>query len=396
MTLRPSATCDRLRPLGTSIFSEMTQLALKHNAVNLSQGFPDFDGPAAAKRAAVAAIAAGHNQYARSFGLPQLNQAIASQWQQRTDLACDPDSEVTVTSGCTEAIAATLLGLLNPGDEIILFEPFYDSYRAVVAMSGATAVYVSLVPQADGQGFSFDWNQLRDAFSPRTRAILLNSPHNPTGKVFSRDELQLIAALCQQHDVIAITDEVYEHLTYSPDHPHVPLATLPGMAARTITLSSLGKTFSLTGWKIGWAIAPTHLTAAVRSAHQFLTFTTSTPFQHGAAEILTNPGNEIDAVRSLYQENRDKLSGALKALGFTVYPSHGTYFLMADHTRFGFTNDLDFCKYLTQEVRVAAIPPSAFYHRTELGSRLVRFAFCKRRETIDAAITNLSALRARL
>jgi N-succinyldiaminopimelate aminotransferase len=260
-------------------------------------------------------------------------------------------------------------------------------------MSGATPVYVSLTPDADNQGFVFDSNQLRDAFSPRTRALLLNSPHNPTGKVFSRDELQLIAALCHQHDVIAITDEVYEHLTYSPSHPHLPLATLPGMADRTITLSSLGKTFSLTGWKIGWAIAPAHLTAAVRSAHQFLTFTTSTPLQHGAAEILANPGNEIEAVRTLYQENRDKLSAALGSLGFIVYPSYGTYFLMADHSRFGFPDDVAFCRHLTQHVRVAAIPPSSFYHRTQLGSRLVRFAFCKRRETIDAAIANLRQLK---
>ncbi len=389
----PPATCDRLRPFGTSVFAEMTQLAIKHGAVNLAQGFPDFDGPAGAKAAAIAAINAGHSQYARMFGLPALNQVLASTWNARTGLDVDPDRHITVTSGCTEAIAAALLGLLNPGDEIVIFEPFYDSYRACVAMTGATARFVALRPGGPGEPFGFDEGELRAAFTDRTKAVLLNTPHNPTGKVFTRDEMSFIAALCQKHGAVAITDEVYEHLTYDPKLPHISMATLPGMAERTLTLSSVGKSFSLTGWKIGWAIGPEHLTAAVRAAHQFLTFTTATPLQHGAAAIIANPGTEIDAVRTLYKENRDTLATALAEIGFTVYPSHGTYFMMADHTRFGKGDDVSFCRYLTEHVKVAAIPPSSFYHTVSLGRPLVRFAFCKRRETIAGAIAKLGALK---
>ncbi|MFZ4574822.1 MAG: aminotransferase class I/II-fold pyridoxal phosphate-dependent enzyme [Phycisphaerales bacterium] len=388
----PSATCDVLRPLGTSVFAEMTRLAQQHGAVNLAQGFPDFDGPETAKAAAVAAVRAGHSQYARMFGLPLLNRAIAESWNARTGAGVDPDRHVTVTSGCTEAIAATLLGLLNPGDEIVIFEPFYDSYRACVGLARATARFVALRPQGPGEPFGFDERELRAAFTARTRAILLNTPHNPTGKVFSRDEMVLIAALCQQHGAVAITDEVYEYLTYDPLRPHIPMATIPGMEDRTITLSSLGKTFSLTGWKVGWAIAPDHLTAAVRAAHQFLTFTTATPLQHGAAAIIAAPGDEIARVRALYMENRDTLAATLDEIGFTVFPSHGTYFMMADHTRLGRGDDVALCRYLAEHVKVAAIPPTAFYDRTELGRGLLRFAFCKKKETIADAVARLRVL----
>jgi len=393
MTLAP-ALSQRLAPFGTTIFTEMTRLAIQHQAVNLAQGFPDFDGPEVAKHAAAAALAAGHNQYARSFGLPILNTAIADDLKRRTGRVVDPDTEITVTSGCTEAIAATMLGLLNPGDEIIIFEPFYDSYRATIAMAAATPRFVTLRPSASG--FVFDEHELRAAFTPRTRAILVNTPHNPTGKVYSRDELSLIASLCLRHGVIAITDEVYERLTFEPALPHVPLATLDAMAERTITLSSIGKTYSLTGWKVGWAIAPPHLTAAVRAAHQFLTFATATPLQHGSAAALREAEADVLATTQLFRENRASLAAALQSLGFGVHPSHGTYFIMSDlgplaRRLGGDADDRAAARYLTQHCGVAAIPPSAFYDQPAHGSRLLRWAFCKKRETIAAAIERLRA-----
>ncbi len=390
----PSAVSERLQPFGTTIFAEMTRLAIEHNAVNLSQGFPDFDGPDAARSAAAAAIGAGHNQYARTFGVPPLVEALAARWTARTGLPIEPDRMITVTSGCTEAIAAALFGLTNPGDEVVVFEPFYDSYRACIAMAGAVPRFVTLRPRDDG--FHFDEAQLRAAFTSKTRAILLNTPHNPTGKVFTRGELELIASLCREHDVIAITDEVYEDLTFDAALPHISLATLPGMAERTVTLSSLGKSFSLTGWKIGWAIAPPRLTAGVRSAHQFLTFATATPLQHGAAAILRDPGDAITGLVSLLRRNRDDLAAALTRIGLKVYPSPGTYFIMADHSavsaKLGLADDRAFCRHLIEHAGVAAIPPSVFYAHPEEGRSLVRFAFCKKPETIAAAMARLEKL----
>jgi aspartate/methionine/tyrosine aminotransferase len=390
---------QRLAPFGTTIFTEMTRLAQQHNAVNLAQGFPDFDGPDVAKQAAAAAIAAGHNQYARMFGVPALNAAIADDLARRTGRVVDPDTQITVTSGCTEAIAACMLGLLNPGDEIILFEPFYDSYRATIAMAAAVPRFVTLRPTP--AGFVFDEGELRAAFTPRTRAILINTPHNPTGKVFTRAELECIASLCRTHGVIAITDEVYERLTFEPALPHIPLATLEGMAERTITLSSIGKTYSLTGWKVGWAIAPPPLTAAVRAAHQFLTFATATPLQHGSVAALRQGEPDVAATIELFRANRAALSAALVDLGFAVYPSHGTYFLMSDlgplervlRAQADTTvDDRAAARYLTQHVGVAAIPPSVFYNEPRHGSRLLRWAFCKKHETIATAIQRLRTL----
>lgn len=388
---------ERLRPFGTTIFAEMTKLAVKHNAVNLAQGFPDFDGPDFIKEAAHAAMRAGQNQYARTTGLPVLSGAIADQWRARTGLSVDADAEVTVTSGCTEALAATFLGLINPGDEVILFEPFYDSYRACIAMAGGTPKFVALRPPAAGTGeFTFDEQELGRAVGPRTRAILVNTPHNPTGKVYTRAELQLVADLCLRHNLIAITDEVYEHLVYEPALPHISLATLPGMAGRTVTLSSLGKTFSLTGWKIGWAIAPPGLTAGVRAAHQFLTFATATPLQVGGAEALKHGAGAIADLAAMFRGNRDYLCAALRDLGFGVHVPAGTYFIMADHSaisrRLGVRDDREFCVHLTEKVGVAAIPPSVFYDRPELGRSLARFAFCKKRATLEAAVERLRKL----
>ena len=376
----------RLAQFGSTIFTEMSRLAAAHGAINLGQGFPNFDGPDFVKAAAIEAIRAGHGQYARMFGVPQLNRVIADRFRAETGIPVDPDREVTVTSGCTEALAASFLGLVEPGQEVILFEPYYDSYRACVAMAGAEPRFVTLRPPE----FAVDPKELRAAFSPRTRAILVNTPHNPTGRVFSREELELIAALCREHDAIAITDEVYERLVFEGEH--IPLATLEDMWPRTVTLSSLGKTFSLTGWKVGWAIAPAGLTAGVRAAHQFLTFATATPLQMGAAEALAAPPSYYEELLDAYRRRRDILLDGLAKMGFGVYPPQGTYFVLADHTRFGFEDDLAFCRHLIEEVKVAAIPPSAFYSNPADGRALVRFAFCKTEETLREAIGRLQGL----
>ncbi|MBS0196299.1 MAG: aminotransferase class I/II-fold pyridoxal phosphate-dependent enzyme [Planctomycetes bacterium] len=391
---REACIAERFRPFGASIFAEMTRLANQHKAVNLSQGFPDFDGPDGAKQAAIAAIHAGHAQYARMIGVPDLNRAIADSWAARGYGTIDPEANVTVTSGCSEAIINTLVGILNPGDEVIFFEPYFDFYTAGAAMAGATPKFVALHPPRKGESaFWLDPNELRAAFTPRTRAILVNTPHNPTGKVFTREELEMIAGLCREHDVIAITDEVYEHLIYEKSLPHIPMATLPEMWDRTITLSSMGKTFSLTGWKVGWAIAPPHLSAGVRAAHQFMTFSTATPLQYGAAAAIREPGDYSVRLRELFASNRDRLSAALRDCGLIVHPSHSTYFLMADHSPLGFADDRAFVTHLIEKIGVAAIPPTGFYNRKELGKPLVRFAFCKKAETMDEAIKRLRALR---
>lgn len=396
-------TADRFAPFGTTIFTEMTLLANKHGAVNLAQGFPDFDGPTFIKQAAAEAMAAGHNQYARMFGIPPLNQAIANWWKEQTGVEINPDTHVTVTSGCTEAIAATLLGIINPGDEVILFEPYYDSYLASVAMAGGVPRVVTLrapdEPGGDrsGEGFWFDPEELRKAITGRTRAILLNTPHNPTGKVFSRAELNLIADLCIKHNITAITDEVYERLTYDGAQ-HLRLAAIDGMADRTVTLSSLGKSFSLTGWKVGWAIAAPPLSRAIRAAHQFLTFATSTPFQHGAAAALGRTNEREAAIADLLRDlswGREFLSQALTELGFKVFVPRGAYFVMTDWTRAAgdkamrWEDDAAFCKGLTAEAGVAAIPPSVFYTNKHHGRRLARFAFCKKRATLEEGVRRL-------
>lgn len=386
----------RFQPFGHSIFAEMSALAATHNSVNLSQGFPDFDGPPAAKDAAVAAIHAGHAQYARMSGIPVLNAAVADAWAREDRTAIDPDANVTITSGCSEGLVAAALGLLNPGDEVIIFEPYFDFYVTASAMAGATPRFVTLRPPT-GPGnplaaWTFDDRELRAAFTPRTRAIFLNTPHNPTGKVFTREELSLIGSLAEQHNVTIIADEVYEHLTYEPSLPHISIATFPGMFERTITLSSIGKTFSLTGWKIGWAIAPPDLTACVRAAHQFITFCAATPLQHGAAAALPHAATYAATLRTLFASNRDLLADALRHAGLTVFPSHATYFLMADHAALGFANDRAFCEHLTTTVGVAAIPPGVFYSNPSDGHRLVRFAFCKREETMREAVRRLANL----
>lgn len=394
MTLtQPSRVSDRLRPFGTTIFAEMTAMANRHGAVNLSQGFPDEPGPALAQDAAARAIRDGHNQYAPLAGVPELRHAIAGWCERGIGVGPDPDREITVTNGATGALASTFLGLINPGDEVVLFEPYYDSYRAGVAMAGGTPKFVTLRPNAGR--FTFDPDALRAAFGPRTKAVLVNSPHNPTGTVFNPAELALIAEQCQQHDAVVVSDEVYERLTYDPNQPHVSIASLPGMRERTVVISSIGKTFSLTGWKVGWAVAPPDLTAAVRSAHQFLAYAIATPLQHGSAAML-NKG-EADSRRIAAHDHAmlKRLSPVLTELGFRVFEPAGTYFIMADHAavsrRLGLRSDVELCAWLASEARIAAIPTSAFYADADEGSRYIRFAFCKRAETIDEAARRLRA-----
>ena len=383
---------ERFRPFGTTIFAEMTALAQRHQAVNLSQGFPDFDGPDLGKQAAIEAMRSGQNQYAPLAGTPVLREAIAGWASRVSGIDCDPDREVTVTSGCTEAIAATMLGLLNAEDEVVVFEPYYDSYRACLAMAVANPRFVTMHRTAGG--FGYDPEELREAFNERTRAVLINTPHNPTGAVFSESQLKEIAELCIAHDAIAISDEVYERLVYAGNE-HRSIATLPGMCERSVVLSSSGKSFSLTGWKIGWAIAPPDLTEGIRSAHQFLTFAVATPLQHGVAALLRDGEREIHSLVDHYAHTRSLLGEALLELGFDLTLPQGSYFILADHTRvtekLGLSTDVDLCRWLPEHAGVAAIPPSAFYSSPEEGSRLVRFAFCKKTETIDEAIHRLRA-----
>ena len=389
---------DRFKPFGTTIFAEITARAIEAKAVNLGQGFPDFDGPEFIKLAAKRAIDEKPNQYAPMGGVPEFTRAIATRWERDTGQAIDPKTQVPVTAGCTEAIPATTLGLLNPGDEVILFEPYYDSYPASLAMAGAKPIYVTL--HDTGGAFAFDPDELRAAVTPRTRAIVINTPHNPTGKVFSRAELEQIAALCQERDLLCVSDEVYDRLVYrdehNPDAQHISIATLPGMAERTITLNSLGKTFSLTGWKIGWAIASPELTRGVRAAHQYLTYAVSTPMQHAAAEALGAPDSYYEELTATFAARRDARARSLEHLGFKAHLPAGGYFILADHRGvsepLGLTTDVEVCHHLIQHAGVATIPPTAFYDHKQRGEHLLRFAFCKTQETIDAAVERLEKL----
>jgi aspartate/methionine/tyrosine aminotransferase len=386
----PSRVNSRLRPFGESIFTTMSRLAVQHKAVNLGQGFPDFDGPDFAKDAAREAIAQGFGQYARAFGLPEANAAISRFASRGLGWAPDPEAEVTVTAGCTEAIAATLLGILDPGDEVILLDPCYDSYPACVAMAGAVARRVRL----EAPDFRISAGMLRAACTSRTRVILVNSPHNPTGRMIDDSEKAAIAEVACERDLTVISDEVYEMITYA--RPHVSLAAHPGMRERTIVLSSLGKTFSLTGWKVGWAIAPAELTAAVRASHQFLTFCAATPLVRAAAVALDAVCADDAYLRLLareYAERRDLLLGELGRAGFRCIVPEGSYFILADVTDRGFGDDVAACRAMVEEAGVAAIPASAFYDPSHADRRYARFAFCKRPETMRAAGERLAGWR---
>lgn len=383
----------RLAPFGTSVFAEITARAQAAGAVNLGQGAPDFDGPDWLKEAAARALHDHPNQYAPMPGLPALRRAVAQHWHARTGLHADPDREVTITVGATGGLASACLGLLNPGDEVIAFEPFYDAYPAAAAFAGAALRCVTLEMRADGS-FGFEPADLERAVSPRTRAILLNTPHNPTGKVFSRAELETIADTAARHGLMVIADEVYDHLVY--EGTHTPIATLPAASGRVVTLGSFGKTFSMTGWKIGWAIAPADLTAGVRGAHQFLNFAVATPLQHAAAEAVPRTDEYARELVPRLAHARGLLAHALRPLGLRFAMPAGGYFILADHrdlsARLGFAepDDVALCHRLIDQAGVATIPPTAFYAHKPRGRHLLRIAFCKRAETITAAAERLA------
>ncbi|MBT2368096.1 pyridoxal phosphate-dependent aminotransferase [Streptomyces sp. ISL-10] len=381
----------RLAEFGTTIFAEMSALAARTGSINLGQGFPDTDGPEEVREAAVRALRDGRgNQYPPGPGVPELRTAVAEHQLRRYGLVHDPDTEVLVTAGATEAIAAALLALVEPGDEVIALEPYYDSYAACIAMAGGARVPVTLRPH-DG-AYRLDLDELRDAVTVRTRLILLNTPHNPTGTVLGRDELAAIAALAVERDLLVVTDEVYEHLVF--DGEHVPLASFPGMRERTVTISSAGKTFSFTGWKVGWVTAAPELVSAVRSAKQFLTYVSAGPFQYAVAEALRLPDAYFEDVRADLRAKRDLLCAGLAAAGFTVYRPAGTYFVTTDIRPLGVSDGFAFCRSLPERCGVVAIPNAVFYDHREQGAPFVRFAFCKRTEVLDDAVARLKSLAA--
>jgi N-succinyldiaminopimelate aminotransferase len=377
----------RIAGLGTTIFAEMSALAARTGAVNLGQGFPDTDGPTEVVDRAVDALRTGRNQYAPGTGVPELRAAIADHQGRFYGLAVDPDEEVAVTTGATEAIAAALLGLVDPGDEVIVLEPYYDSYVAVIQMAGAVRRPVTL----RAPDFRLPVDELRAAVTPRTTAILLNSPHNPTGTVLRLDELEAVAALAVEHDLVVISDEVYEHLTFD-GVPHRPIATLPGMAERTLTISSGGKTFSFTGWKVGWASGPAPLVRAMVGAKQFLTYTSGSPLQPAVAHALGADDAFFEDLTARMQSQRDLLCDGLADLGLDVFVPQGTYFATTDIRPLGFDDGLEFCRMLPTRAGVVAIPHQVFYD-SDAGRPLVRWAFCKRPEVISEALERLEALR---
>ncbi|MET0454558.1 MAG: pyridoxal phosphate-dependent aminotransferase [Mycobacterium sp.] len=387
-------TVSRLQPYAITIFAEMSALAARIGAVNLGQGFPDEDGPSAMLKTAENAIAEGVNQYPPGPGIAPLREAIAAQRERLYGIGYDPDTEVLVTAGATEAIASAVIGLVEPGSEVLLIEPFYDSYSPVIAMAGCHRVAVPLV--ADGRGFAIDVDALRAAITPRTRALIVNSPHNPTGMVATDAELAGIARLAVEHDLLVITDEVYERLVFD-GHRHLPLAGYPGMSERTVTISSAAKMFNVTGWKIGWACGPADLIAGVRTAKQYLTYVGGAPFQPAVAEALNHEDDWTAALRESFQARRTRLSDALTDIGFGVLDSFGTYFLCADPRPLGYADSTTFCAELPERAGVAAIPMSAFCDpdSSHLGdwNHLVRFAFCKRDDTMEEAIRRLQVLK---
>jgi N-succinyldiaminopimelate aminotransferase len=386
----------RLQGFGTTVFSEMTALAVAHDAVNLGQGFPDQDPHPAIVAAAHAALDAGHHQYAPGPGVPELRQAIAAHQRRHYGLDYDPDAEVTVTFGATEALAATVLALCEVGEEVVVLEPTYDAYSAVIAMAGAVEVRVPLDAPSfapggvSGAGFTLDVDRLAAAITPRTRALVLNSPHNPTGAVLDAATLDAVAALCVEHDLLAVTDEVYEHLVF--DGEHVPLATRPGMRERTITISSAGKTFSCTGWKIGWACAPAPLTAAVRTTKQFLSFAGGTPLQHAVADALRLPDAVVAEVTATHRARRDLLVDGLARLGVPAVRPAATYFVVADLAEAGAPDAEAFCRWAPAALGVAAVPVSAFVRDPTAVRSLVRLAICKRDEVLEEGLRRLAPL----
>jgi aspartate/methionine/tyrosine aminotransferase len=373
-----------------SVIREMTRLADLHGAVNLGQGFPDFPAPAGLKDAAARAIAEDHNQYPVTWGVPAFREAIAQKYLRDHGLSVDPETEICVTCGSTEAMIASFLGLLDPGDEVVVFEPFYENYAPDAILAGATLRYVTLRPPH----WSFDPAELHAACSDRTRAVVVNSPHNPTGKVFELEELEIIADVCRRHDALAVTDEIYEHILYD-GAKHVPMATIDGMRERTVTISALSKTYSVTGWRVGWALAPPSLMAGIRATHDFLTVAAPAPLQVAGVAALDLPVDYYREIAFEYAERRSTLLPILRDAGFRAFEPRGAYYVMADVSSRGFADDVTAARRLLEDVGVAAVPGSSFFSRRALGSHLLRFAFCKRLETLQAAGERLRSLGAR-
>jgi aspartate/methionine/tyrosine aminotransferase len=375
-----------------SVIREMTRLNQQYGGVNLSQGFPDFPAPAAIKDAACRAIQADINQYAVTWGTRALREAIAENFSRRYGVAVDADLQVTVCCGATEAMMASMMAIIDPGDEVVIFEPFYENYGPDAILSGATPRYVTLhEPTTDRPTWTFDPDELAAAFNARTKAIILNTPNNPTGKVFTRDELEMIAALCRKWDAIAISDEIYEHLVYD-GAPHVPIATLDGMSERTITINGLSKTYSVTGWRVGWTISPPSLTGAIRKVHDFLTVGAAAPLQEAGVTALGLPASYYVELAANYRRRRDVLLDTLSRHRFVCYKPLGAYYIMTDIAGFGFGNDVEFARFLVKEIGVAAVPGSSFYRTAGAGRTKLRFCFCKRDETLAEADHRLERL----
>ena len=383
---------ERFRSTKTSGFREsvirdMSRLALQHGAVNLAQGFPDFPAPELVKNAAVRAIEHDINQYANTWGAKSLRNAIAEKYRKTHALEYDPEREITVCCGATEGMIASLMGVTNPGDEIVLFEPFYENYRPDALLCGAISKLVTLRPPH----WTFDRDELRSAFSSRTKAIILNTPNNPTGRVFHRDELTYIASLAEEFDTLVLTDEIYEHILYDGAQ-HIPMATLPGMRDRTIIINSMSKTYSVTGWRIGWVMAPADLSDGVRKVHDFLTVGAAAPLQQAGAAALAMPGAYYDGLATTYTAKRDIIVGQLEQAGFLCYKPEGAYYVMCDISRFGFPDDVAFTKHLIEDIGVACVPGSSFFSEPARGKHIVRFCFCKKEETLLEAGARLRKL----
>lgn len=379
-----------------SVIREMTREAVKYGAVNLGQGFPDFAAPEDIKRKAMEAIAADHNQYAITWGVKDFRDAIAKKTMWFLGLDIDPETEITVTCGSTEGMIAAMMATVDPGEEVIVFEPFYENYAPDAILSDARPVHVPLY--RTDNGFVFDREELKAAFNERTKAIIICNPNNPTGKVFTREELEFIADLCKEFDVLAFTDEIYEHITYNIDEDgdpleHISMATIDGMRERTVVVNSLSKTYSVTGWRVGYCIAPPDITSAIRKVHDFLTVGAANPLQHAGAYALSLPASYYVDLQKEYQRKRDILVPVLKDTGFKCDTPEGAYYVMADISDFGFANDVEFTKHLIREVGVAVVPGSSFYHDPAMGSQMVRFCFCKKDETLRAAAENLQKLK---
>ena len=378
-----------------SVIREMTRQAMLHGAINLAQGFPDFAAPEAIKRAAQEAIAADVNQYAITWGAKPLRDAIARQMKAWQGIEVDPETNVTVCCGSTEAMIASLMAITNPGDEVVVFEPFYENYGPDTILSGATPRYVTLhPPDSTSDLWRYDPHELRAVFNANTKAVILNTPNNPTGKVFTRAELEFIRDLCVEFDVLAITDEIYEHILFDGTE-HISMAALDGMRDRTITINGMSKTYSVTGWRVGWAVAPAQLTSAIRKVHDFLTVGAAAPLQAAGALALSMPQEYYTKLSSSYQARRDHMVPVLRDAGFKVFVPRGAYYIMTDISAFGFADDVKFAHYLVKDIGVATVPGSSFYKDAKSGANQVRFAFCKKDATLDAATERLRKLKSR-